>query len=86
MERDFVTSEIERDLERQLQTTHQRFIAAMSDRVPAMPLEQKEQYFAVLSSLVTKLEDRAKPLQMVLHEIVAEAAPYILSQIGNRRP
>jgi len=84
MDRDVRSGAISRDLDCQLQMTHERFVTAMGDRLPAMPLEQKERYFALLSVLVAKLEDRAKPLQMVLRELVAEATPYVLSEMGNR--
>ena len=83
-----MTSEIERDLERQLRMTHERFITAMNDRLPAMAVEQKERYFAVLSSLVAKIEDREKSLRTVLQEMMAEAAPHLLSEMsaGGRIP
>ena len=76
-----MTTEIERDLESQLRMTHDRFVAAMNGRLPTMPLEQKERYFAVLSALVTKLETPAKPLREVLQEIMAEAATYVFQEI-----
>ena len=43
-------------LDSDINMTHERFVAAMQSRLPAMPLEQKERYFAVLSNLVGKLE------------------------------
>jgi hypothetical protein len=78
-----MTSETERDLERQLRMTHERFVTAMSARIPAMSLEQRERYFAVLSSLVAKLEDRDKPLRDILQEMVAEAGPYLFRELGS---
>ncbi len=77
--------DIERDLESQLRMTHDRFVVAMNARLPAMALEQKERYFAVLSSLVGKLEMPAKPLREVLQEIVAEAATYVFQEMGGGR-
>jgi len=76
-----MASEIERDLEDQLRMTHDRFVAAMNARLPAMPLEQKERYFAVLSALVGKLETADKPLREVLQEMMAEAASYVLQEM-----
>jgi len=76
-----MASEIERDLEDQLRMTHGRFVAAMNARLPAMPLEQKERYFAVLSALVGKLETPDKPLREVLQEMMAEAAGYLLQEM-----
>ena len=78
-----MTSDIERDLEGQLRMTHDRFVAAMNARLPTMPLEQKERYFAVLSSLVSRLEDPAKSLKTILQEMMAEAAPYLFREING---
>ncbi|MBI3768414.1 MAG: hypothetical protein HY271_07945 [Deltaproteobacteria bacterium] len=76
-----MTSEIERDLESQMQMTHDRFVAAMNARLPTMPLEQKERYFAVLSALVTRLETPAKSLREILQEMMTEAATYLFQEI-----
>ncbi len=76
-----MTSEIERDLEAQLRMTHDRFVVAMNARLEAMPLEQKERYFAVLNALVTKLENAGKPLREILQEMMAEAASYVLQEM-----
>jgi hypothetical protein len=76
-----MANEIERDLEDQLRMTHDRFVAAMNARLPAMPLEQKERYFAVLSSLVGKLETPDKALREILQEMMAEAAGYVLQEM-----
>jgi hypothetical protein len=76
-----MTSEIERDLESQVRMTHDRFVAAMNVRLPAMPLEQKERYFAVLSALVTKLETPGKSLREILQEMMNEAATYLFQEI-----
>jgi hypothetical protein len=78
-----MTSAIERDLEQQIGMTHERLVAAMERRVPAMPAEQKERYFAVLSALVARLEDDEKSLRQVLQETVAEAGPYLLRELGG---
>ena len=79
-----MASDLERDVEAQLQMTHQRFVAAMNARLPAMPLEQKERYFAVLSTLVAKLEDTDKPLRDILQEMMAEAATYLFQEMQGR--
>jgi len=76
-----MANEIERDLENQLRMTHDRFVTAMNARLPAMPLEQKERYFAVLSSLVGKLETPDKALREILQEMMAEAAGYVLQEM-----
>ncbi len=76
-----MTSDIEHDLESQVRMTHDRFVAAMSARLPTMPLEQKERYFAVLSALVAKLETPAKSLREILQEMIAETAAYLFQEI-----
>jgi len=48
---------IEKDLEKQIIATHKRFQKAMQARLAYMSVPSKERYFAVLSLLVTKLED-----------------------------
>lgn len=78
-----MTSLIDDDLDRQLRMTHERFVAAMEARLPAMMLEQKERYFAVLSTLVAKLESPDKPLRAILQEMMAEAGPHLLREIST---
>lgn len=80
-----MTRDIERDLDGQLRMTHERFVAAMNERLPAMDLEQKERYFAVLSALVGKLERPEKSLREILQEMVAESAAHLLQEIGGKR-
>jgi hypothetical protein len=64
---------------------HERFVAAMHARLPTMALEQKERYFAVLSSLLPKLETHDKPLREVLQEMMTEAATHLFQEIGGAR-
>lgn len=78
-----MSDDLERDLEEQIRMTHDRFVVAMNDRLPAMTLEQKERYFAVLSGLVGRLEEAEKPLKAVLQEMMAEAAPYLFREING---
>jgi hypothetical protein len=78
-----MSAELERDLESQIRMTHERFSLAMAARLPTMTLEQKERYFAVLSTLVTRLEDTDKPLKAVLQEMMAEAAPYLFREMNT---
>jgi hypothetical protein len=65
--------------------THERFVAAMQGRLPSMELETKERYFAVLNSLVGKLEMPEKKLQEILQEMMTEAAAIILQEINRAR-
>jgi hypothetical protein len=78
-----MSNEMERDLEGQIRMTHERFTVAMNERLPSMTVEQKERYFAVLSSMVTRLEDAEKPLRVVLQEMMAEAAPYLFREMNG---
>jgi len=61
--------------------THERFVAAMAERLGEMPLDTKERYFAVLSLLVAKLEDPSKNLAGILQEMVAEAAGIVMAEL-----
>ena len=61
---------------------HRRFLAAMESRLPAMNLETKERYFAVLSILVGKLETQDKNLREILQEMMSEAAAIILQEMS----
>ncbi len=69
---------LDKDLDRQIGATHRRLVRAMDARVGAMSLETKERYFAVLSTLVAKLEAPEKSLREIAQEMVAEAASMIL--------
>ena len=80
-----MVSDIERALDGQLHMTHDRFVAAMNARLPAMTLEQKERYFSVLAALVGKLENPDKPLREILQEMMAEAAVHIFQEMGGPR-
>ncbi len=78
-----MSSDIERDLDDQLRMTHDRFVTAMNRRLPSMPLEQKERYFAVLSALTAKLED-GKALRDVMQEMMGEFASLLFQEMQTR--
>ncbi len=78
-----MSDDLQRDLVDQIRMTHERFAEAMNGRLPTMTLEQTERYFAVLSSLVGRLEDAEKPLKVILQEMMAEAAPYLFHEINS---
>ena len=65
--------------------THQRFVSAMEGRLPTMATDQKERYFALLSSLVGKLEMVDKSMQQILQEMMSEAALIIMQEINAPR-
>ena len=72
-------------LESDIAMAHERLIAAMERRVPKLPIETKERYFAVLSMLVAKLEMPEKSMREVLSEMMVEAASHILDEMGGSR-
>jgi hypothetical protein len=78
-------SKLSAALDRDIGLTHERLVAAMERRVPSLPLETKERYFAVLSLLVAKLEAPEKNLREILGEMVAEAAGHLLGEMGHPR-
>ena len=75
---------ISKDLDTQIVSTHKRFQKAMQARLPTMQLESKERYFAVLSVMVTQLENLEKPLRDVLQDVLIEAAPHIAQEISSQ--
>ena len=77
--------QLSRGLDSDIVATHHRFLAAMEGRLPHMPLETKERYFVILASLVGMLEAPEKPLRDLLHEMMAEAATYIVQELGTTR-
>ncbi len=72
---------LEKDLDRQIVATHRRFVKAMDARLGSMSADTKERYFAVLSTLVAKLETAEKPMREIMQEMVAEAAGVILQEM-----
>jgi hypothetical protein len=76
---------LSKGLDNDIYAAHRRFLAAMESRVPALPLDTKERYFAILSSLVGKLEIEEKQLREVLQEMMAEAAGFIFQELGSSR-
>jgi hypothetical protein len=55
----------------------------MATRVPAMDPDRKERYAAVLSMLVTKLEDPALGLREILQEMMTDAMSYVLQEMQS---
>jgi hypothetical protein len=74
---------LSKELDRQIVTTHRRFVKAMDARLPAMSLESKERYFGVLAALVGKLEASDKTMRDIIHEMMAEAANVILQEMRD---
>ncbi len=78
------TGLVEKDLEKQIIATQKRFQKVMQARLAYMSLPSKERYFAVLSLLVTKLEDVEKPLRDVLQDVLIESAPFIAQEMSEQ--
>jgi hypothetical protein len=76
-------TDLSRALDGDIAMAHERLIAAMENRVPDLPLETKERYFAVLSILVGKLELPEKSLGEVLREMMVEAASHLIEEMGS---
>jgi hypothetical protein len=74
---------LEKDIDRQIVATHRRFVKAMDGRLGSMSFESKERYFAVLSTLVAKLETNGKPMREVMQEMMTEAASMIFQELQN---
>lgn len=72
---------LQKDVNRQIAATHRRFVKAMDGRLDSMSPEMRETYFALLSKLVTKLEDDDKPLRDVMQEMMAEAMTDVLQMV-----
>ena len=72
---------LQKDLDRQIVATHRRFVKAMDGRLGTMSAETKERYFAVLSTLVQKLETNGKPLRDIMQEMMADALGLILQEM-----
>ena len=72
---------LQKDLDRQIIAIHRRFTKAMDGRLGTMHPETKERYFAVLSTLVAKLESIEKPMREIMQEMMSEAASLILQEM-----
>lgn len=70
-------------LESDIGMTHERFVAAMAERLPTMTVTMKERYFVVMSTLVGKLEDPDKPLRKILEEMMMEAGSLIMQELQS---
>ena len=70
-------------LDGEIRSTHERFMTAMDARLPGMQPETKERYFAVLSTLVAKLEDSQKGLHDILQEMMSEVASYLFEEMSR---
>jgi hypothetical protein len=70
-------------LREQIGETHDRFLHAMSHRLSSVDADDLERYFAIVSNLVSKLEDDCKTLRQVAQEMVSETATIIMSELAK---
>lgn len=75
---------IHEQLARDIVLTHERLQAAIEIRLPAMSLEERERYLALLAPLVTKLEEAGKPLRDVMREAMIELLPVVMQGFAAR--
>lgn len=76
---------ISQALDGDISMVHERFVIAMRQRVPTMPLDSKERYFALLSSLVSKLETPEKSMPDILREMMGEATAILMQEMSAPR-
>lgn len=76
---------ISQALDGDIAMVHERFVTAMAQRLPAMTVDSKERYFALLSALVAKLEMHEKSLPDVLREMLPEATAIVMQELGTPR-
>lgn len=77
------SAELRKLLLSQLGSTHERFGRLMESRMSTAEVEDLERYFALLNTLVAKLENEDKPLREVLREMAAEYAAAILLELNR---
>jgi hypothetical protein len=83
--RSSMDKEVRAALESDIRMTHERFCAAMEARLPALDADTVERYFALLSSLVEKLEDPDRELRQILQDMMGEAAGLIMQEMQKAR-
>ena len=76
---------LSRALDGDIAMAHGRFVRAMEARLPTLELASKERYFAVLTSLVAKLELPEKTMREVLSEMMAEAGRHLMEELSAPR-
>lgn len=76
---------LSRALDRDIALTHERFVRAMEERLPTLEMASKERYFAVLTTLVAKLEKPEKTLREVLAEMMTEAGRHLMEELSGPR-
>lgn len=76
---------LSRALDGDIAMVHERFVHAMEARLPTLELASKERYFAVLATLVAKLEIPEKTLREVLTEMMGEVGRHLMEELSAPR-
>lgn len=76
---------LSRALDGDIAMAHKRFVSAMEARLPTLELASKERYFAVLTSLIGKLETPEKTMRDVLAEMMTEAGRHLMEELSSKR-
>lgn len=69
------------EYDREIGAMHEHFVATMTARLPKMTVAQKERYFAILSAVTRKLEDRDKTMKEIAQEAIFELAPMLMAEM-----
>ncbi len=62
---------------------HEHFVRLMNERLAEVSVEDLERYFALMSRLVEKLEEREKSLRDVAREMAGESAGWIMAELSR---
>ncbi|RMF21771.1 MAG: hypothetical protein D6760_08765, partial [Deltaproteobacteria bacterium] len=62
---------------------HDHFVELMNERLEEVEASDLERYFAFMSNLVTKLEQRDKTLRDAAREMVAESASWVMAELSR---
>lgn len=71
------------DLLDQIADVHEHFVDLMNQRLPEAGQRELELYFGMLGKLVTRLEQRDKPLRAAAQEVFADVASLVMSELAR---
>lgn len=77
------SEELQQHICQQLADTHARFSELMESRMADADVDEVERYFALMSKLVSKLEDADLTLRDIMAEMVAEALPVVMAELAG---
>ncbi len=77
------TDERKSRLLEEISRMHGHFVSLMDERLREVEVDDLERYFALMSNLVAKLEQRDKPLREAARELVAESASWVMAELAK---